>query len=213
MMLLFGLATLMACIQPAFAHETQSVTAQISLRDGNLRVRIRLPAEKLIASEQLQAATQIRMDGQLVPLQVRVYPTKDQVMQTVAKAAIESDLGGHRHPAFVLVELESERAGWVATALEAQFPVVLGPVLATFFQPRTIRVPPHTTTQFPIMQSAEQPGPITAGANSRPHSPPYVRPAILPVFPCISSNPIERTTKRRLARGRRSSLDAVDPAY
>ncbi len=139
----------------AQAHDLEGNTAQVSLRDGNLRIHLRIRADALPASKALQAGTLVKIDGRTVPLKLRTYPNRDAVMRALASAAIEADLGAHAHPAYFRVDLESEEAGWVGNTLSVQFPRRLGPVLVSFVQPKTQLLSQGATAAFDVLTKGD----------------------------------------------------------
>ncbi|PRP90964.1 hypothetical protein ENSA5_60390 [Enhygromyxa salina] len=153
------LVTLFA--RQAHAHELETNTARVSLRDGNLTIDLRADAGSLPDPDALLAGTRLKLDGAEVALELRSFPSREQLVNAAAAVAIETDLGGHAHARLLPVEYESASAGWSGQTLEIHFPAELGPVLVTFVQPKTQQLQAGATARFEVLTKAPEASPDT----------------------------------------------------
>lgn len=139
------------CGREAHAHELTSNTARVGLRDGNITIHLRASAGSWVAPDELLDGTRIRLDGADVPLKIRSFPDHEAIIEAAVGAAIETDLGGHRHARLLSATLESTSSGWRGDTLEVLFPGELGPVLVTFVQPKTHQLSAGATVRFDVL--------------------------------------------------------------
>ncbi|WP_052549550.1 hypothetical protein [Enhygromyxa salina] len=143
----------------AHAHELETNTARVSLRDENLTIYLRADAGSLPDPDALLAGTRLQLDGAEVALELRSFPSREQLVSAAAAVAIETDLGGHAHARLLPVELESASAGWSGQTLEIHFPAELGPVLVTFVQPKTQQLQAGVAARFDVLTKAPEASP------------------------------------------------------
>lgn len=163
------------------AHELQTNTAQVSLRDGNIVIYADIdivawvsaiggqreplalssvdPAQlarwTAEARRQLTHELRIEADGELLELVVREFPSDDAIARAAARELVAQQLDDHHHRERerVIVEILAPRV--LASEIGVTMPESLGEVLVNFVQPQTRLAVDGTPSSFRVLRAAD----------------------------------------------------------
>ena len=170
----------------ASAHELQTNTARVSLRDGNVVVYAEVdvvawidaidssssqrgplalskvdPAElarrSAEARRQLTQDLRVEIDGERLALRVREFPSDDAIIRAATRDLVAQQLDDHTHRQRSRIVVEVMEPRPAPTQLRLTMPESLGEVLVNFVQPQTQLTPAGAPCQFTALQAGDTP--------------------------------------------------------
>ncbi len=169
----------------AAAHDADVNTARVTLRDGNVTIRVSLDVETwvqtsagidapLVRAEMAPAALDAQLANLRATLQrevalvlgdedvgvtVRRFPTANEVLRASAHNFIDAQQQRHSHRQRLAVELEGTAPVANATRVSVAFPPSLGEVAVTFVEPQTRWIQEGERAQFESRAATQAPPP------------------------------------------------------
>jgi len=164
----------------AWGHALSEATARLTHRDGHFELVLEgdlfllvpaAPTAVATASEAelsaaaaglrraLESGARLQLDGREVPLQVRDFPSNEELR---AVAAVLS-ASGREHGERLRVRLETQAPVPGAARVAVSFPAGLGPVVTSFVEPASAYVLPGAGATFPVRAAS-------SGGEARPRA-------------------------------------------
>lgn len=157
----------------ADAHSLDVTTARVSLRDGHVDVAAEVDlvtllggdlaglaaapdielAERLAAARRAMDSSTLRIDGVVVPMVLRSFPSAAELRRAVGE---RSRTGADVHAAMWTMHLDAANAVAAPRTVSVSLPPIAGRVLYTFVEPQTSLASPGGDAAF-VVNRVESP--------------------------------------------------------
>lgn len=165
----------------ASAHDLETNTAQVSLRDGNIVIYADIDVVAWVsaiggqqgplalssvdpaqlarwtaeARRQLTHELRVEVDGEPIELVVREFPADDEIARTAAREIVAQQLDHHHHRERSRVVVEIVAPLVSAGEIDVSMPESLGEVLVNFVQPQTRLAVAGAPSSFEVLRVSD----------------------------------------------------------